>query len=78
MQIFDSHTHLNDTPYAGQEADFIAQAAELRVVEMAIVGSDTVLNEGALRLAAQYEPLSALSAGTLNQPKIITRQKKPC
>ena len=49
MQIFDSHTHLNDTPYAGQEADFIAQAAELGVVEMAIVGSDTVLNQGALR-----------------------------
>ena len=29
MQIFDSHTHLNDTPYAGQEADFIQQAADL-------------------------------------------------
>ena len=60
MQIFDSHTHLNDTPYAGQEADFIQQAAALDVVEMAIVGSDTVLNDGALRLAQQYANLSAI------------------
>ena len=60
MQIFDSHTHLNDTPYAGQEADFIQQAADLGVTEMAIVGSDTVLNDGALRLAQQYKALSAI------------------
>lgn len=31
MQIFDSHTHLNDTPYAGHEAEFVQQAADLDV-----------------------------------------------
>lgn len=60
MQIFDSHTHLNDTPYAGQEAEFIQQAAALDVVQMAIVGSDTSLNAGALRLAQQYANLHAI------------------
>lgn len=60
MQIFDSHTHLNDTPYAGHEAEYVAHAASLGVTEMAIVGSDTALNAGALRLAAQFENLYAI------------------
>lgn len=60
MQIFDSHTHLNDTPYAGHEADYIAHAASLGVTEMAIVGSDTALNAGALRLAAAYPACYAI------------------
>lgn len=60
MQIFDSHTHLNDTPYAGHEADYIAQAKALGVTEMAIVGSDTKLNAGAIRLSQQYDNLYAI------------------
>ncbi len=60
MEIFDSHTHLNDTPYAGKEADYVQQAAALGVVEMAIVGSDTVLNAGAMRLAEQFANLYAI------------------
>ena len=60
MQIFDTHTHLNDTPYAGQEADFVRRAAELDVTEMAIVGSDTELNAGAMRLAAEFPNLYAI------------------
>ncbi|WP_407894805.1 TatD family hydrolase [Lacticaseibacillus sp. N501-2] len=60
MQIFDSHTHLNDTPYAGQEAQFVQQAADLDVKKMAIVGSDTNLNAGAMRLAAEFSNLYAI------------------
>lgn len=60
MEIFDSHTHLNDTPYAGKEADYVQQAKDLGVVEMAIVGSDTTLNAGAMRLAAQFPNLYAI------------------
>ncbi len=60
MQVFDSHTHLNDTPYAGQEADYVKQAAELGVAKMAIVGSDTTLNAGAMRLAHEFDALYAI------------------
>lgn len=60
MQIFDSHTHLNDTPYAGREVEFVQQAADLDVKKMAIVGSDTNLNAGAMRLAAEFPNLYAI------------------
>lgn len=60
MQIFDSHTHLNDTPYAGQEVQFVQQAADLDVKKIAIVGSDTNLNAGAMRLAAEFSNLYAI------------------
>lgn len=60
MQIFDSHTHLNDAAYAGHVDDFVASAQELDVTEMAIVGSDTDLNAGAVQLAARYPGLYAI------------------
>ncbi|MFD1430013.1 TatD family hydrolase [Lacticaseibacillus mingshuiensis] len=60
MEIFDSHTHLNDTPYLGHEAEYVQQAHDLGVTEMAIVGSDTVLNDGALRLAHSFSNLYAI------------------
>lgn len=60
MQIFDSHTHLNDEPYAGQEADYVQKAAELGVAKMAIVGSDYNLNAGAMRLAQEFPNLYAI------------------
>lgn len=60
MEIFDSHTHLNDEPYAGHEAEYVAEAKQLGVTEMAIVGSDTKLNDGALTLAHEFENLYAI------------------
>lgn len=60
MDIFDSHTHLNDTPYHGKEASYIEAARQLGVKKMAIVGSDTTLNAGALQLAHQYANLYAI------------------
>ncbi|MFD1670541.1 TatD family hydrolase [Agrilactobacillus yilanensis] len=60
MAIFDSHTHLNDTPYAGKEAEFVAHAASLHVTNMAIVGSDTTMNANAIKLAQRFEALYAI------------------
>ncbi|WP_125768226.1 TatD family hydrolase [Lapidilactobacillus wuchangensis] len=60
VKIFDSHTHLNDTPFAGQEALFVERAAALGVVKMAIVGSNPTLNEGALKLARDFPNLYAV------------------
>ena len=37
MDIFDSHTHLNDTPYHGKEASYIEAARQLGVKKMAIL-----------------------------------------
>lgn len=58
--IFDSHTHLNDTPYAGKEAAYVENATKLGVTKMAIVGSDTDLNAGAMRLAHEFPNLYAI------------------
>lgn len=60
MQIFDTHTHLNDTPYAGKEAAYVTAAAKLGVAKMAIVGSNAGLNAGAMRLADQFANLYAI------------------
>lgn len=60
IKIFDSHTHLNDTPYAGKEAEFVAHAKTLHVVNMAIVGSDTTMNAQAIALAQRFEALYAI------------------
>lgn len=60
MQIFDSHTHLNDTPFAGQEEAYIERARQLGVTKMAIVGSNAQLNQGALDLAHRFSNLYAI------------------
>jgi TatD DNase family protein len=60
MKIFDSHTHLNDPHYAGHEAEFVAHAKALHVVNMAIVGSDTDFNQGAIDLAERFANLYAI------------------
>ncbi|USS84860.1 TatD family hydrolase [Fructilactobacillus myrtifloralis] len=60
MQIFDSHTHLNDPAFAGREAALIEHAQRLGVVRMANVGSNAALNQRALELAHQYPGLVAI------------------
>ncbi|KRN27911.1 mg-dependent dnase, tatd family protein [Lactobacillus selangorensis] len=60
MRIFDSHTHLNDEAFTGHVAEYVAHAQKLGVTQMAIVGSDTNLNAGALQLAHQYDNLFAI------------------
>ncbi|WP_057821341.1 TatD family hydrolase [Schleiferilactobacillus perolens] len=59
-ELFDSHTHLNDTAFAWREAEYVARAAECGVTHMAIVGSDAELNQGALVLARRFSHLYAV------------------
>ncbi|WP_261806556.1 TatD family hydrolase [Lapidilactobacillus luobeiensis] len=54
VKIFDTHTHLNDLTFVGQEASLMDRAARLGVVKVANVGSNQALNEGALRLAGMF------------------------
>lgn len=60
MQIFDTHTHLNDTCFKGKENWYYQHAHKLGVTEMAIVGSNYQLNQEAIRLAEHYRGLYAV------------------
>ncbi|KRK65048.1 TatD family deoxyribonuclease [Companilactobacillus tucceti DSM 20183] len=60
MQIFDSHTHLNDEAFAGKTQEYIDRAKEFDVDEMAIIGSNEEMNIEAIRLAQNYKPLHAV------------------
>lgn len=54
MHIFDSHTHLNDDAFWGNEQKYIEHAQKLGVIATAQVGSNTILNERAIQLAEKY------------------------
>lgn len=56
-QIYDSHTHLNDTPFYDDVPAFENRAAHYGVTQMNIVGSNAVLNQRALTLGRQYPNL---------------------
>ncbi|KRM90046.1 TatD family hydrolase [Fructilactobacillus florum] len=60
MQLFDSHTHLNDPAFSDQVPAAIEHARQLGVVNMAIVGSNPVMNRQAIELAQQYPALVAI------------------
>ena len=60
MKIYGNHTHLNDKPFAGKEADYVARARDLEVVGMNCVGQDPEMNLGALRLARQFSNVKAI------------------
>ncbi|GAX00290.1 TatD family hydrolase [Secundilactobacillus mixtipabuli] len=59
MKIFDSHTHLNSEEFIDDVPHYLARAADLGVVKMTIVGSNTELNQQAIRLAHEYPQLHA-------------------
>lgn len=60
MKLFDSHTHLNDEPFANDIAGYNMNAKELDVVKIANVGSDYQLNDGAIKLANEFENMYAI------------------
>ena len=60
MNIFDSHTHLNDDAFWGQEDAYYNHAKKLGVTYLAQVGSNTVLNERAIALAEKYDHMYAI------------------
>lgn len=59
-QVYDSHTHLNDTPFYDDVPAFIARADHYGVTTMNIVGSNRLLNDRAVDLAHHYEGLHAI------------------
>lgn len=59
-QVYDSHTHLNDDAFYDDVPAFEARAAHYGVTQMNIVGSNTILNERAVRLAHDYDNLHAI------------------
>ncbi|WP_438361101.1 TatD family hydrolase [Limosilactobacillus kribbianus] len=56
-KVYDSHTHLNDTPFFDDVPAFIARANHYGVVEMNIVGSNCLLNDRAVELGHCYPSL---------------------
>lgn len=60
MQIYDSHTHLNDDPFYDDVPAFLARASHLGVTQMNIVGSNAKLNGRARQLAHTYPHLHAI------------------
>ncbi|MDM8264512.1 TatD family hydrolase [Limosilactobacillus vaginalis] len=59
-QVYDSHTHLNDDAFYDDVPAFEARAAHYGVTQMNIVGSNTVLNARAIKLAHEYDNLHAI------------------
>ena len=53
MEIFDSHTHLNDAPFRGKEDIYLERAKELGVVKSAVAGQDPEFNERAINLESK-------------------------
>lgn len=60
LQIYDSHTHLNDDCFYDDVPAYLARARHYGVVEMNMVGSNHQLNTRALRLAREYSGLHAV------------------
>ncbi len=60
MKIFDSHTHLNDDHLYPEADHYNRHAKQLGVVKLANVGSNQVLNDRSLALAAQYDNMYSI------------------
>ncbi len=55
MNIFDTHTHLNDEPFKHRIADEVKKAKNFSVTKMNIVGSNLELNRCAVEIAEQFD-----------------------
>ncbi|WP_412989545.1 TatD family hydrolase [Pediococcus siamensis] len=60
MQLFDSHTHLNDPAFKGQEEAYLAHAHKLGVAKLAMVGSNAEFNAAAIALAHRFSGVYAV------------------
>lgn len=60
MEIFDSHTHLNDEPFRGKEQYYLDRAAKLNVTKVAVAGQDFEFNERAVDLSNRFDNLYAI------------------
>lgn len=59
FELVDTHTHLNDGKFAGQEAEAIARAKEAGVTRLINLGDTMASSAKAVELAAQYEGVYA-------------------
>lgn len=59
MEIFDSHTHLNDDTFYEEAASYNQHAAAAHVTRIMNVGSDAKLNERGIELAHRYSNMWA-------------------
>ena len=59
MNIFNTHTHLND-PSVSSVSDLVLQAKEYEVSHLAVVGSDLMTSQKAIDIAMQYENIYAI------------------
>ncbi|MBP2057337.1 TatD DNase family protein [Lactobacillus colini] len=60
MEIFDSHTHLNDEPFRDKEQYYLDRAAKLSVTKAAVAGQDPEFNRRAVELSNQFDNLYAI------------------
>ncbi|MDR0297299.1 MAG: TatD family hydrolase [Streptococcaceae bacterium] len=59
MEIFDSHTHLNDTAFSGREEAELAKMQEFSVAQVNVVGCNRAMNESAVALATRTDSVFA-------------------
>ncbi|MDR3189913.1 MAG: TatD family hydrolase [Lactobacillaceae bacterium] len=57
---FDTHTHLNDDRFYHDVAAYWARAREHRIMEMNVVGYDTLGNQRALEIAHEFAGVNAI------------------
>lgn len=60
MEIFDSHTHLNDEPFRGKEEFYLERAKDLNVTHAAVAGQDPEFNKRAVDLSEKFDNLYAI------------------
>ena len=60
MELFDSHTHLNDEPFRGKEEFYLERAENLGVTRAAVAGQDPDFNERAIDLSERFDNLYAI------------------
>ena len=86
MEIFDSHTHLNDVPFRGKEEIYLDRARELGVVKSAVAGQDPEFNERAVDLSQRFDNLYAIVGycpdvakdyDQKSEDKLVEQLKKP-
>ena len=59
FELVDTHTHLNDGKFAGQEAEVIARAKEAGITRLINMGDTLESSAKAVELAAAYEGVYA-------------------
>lgn len=76
LNIYDTHTHLNDDAFWDEIPAYMARAKHFGVNEMNVVGSDTILNARAIELAHQYDNIHAIVGWHPESAKDFTAEQE--